>query len=103
MAARKAIIKGHNDFVLKVEYVLFLSKTKSPQSADDKLRAIGPYKFELKSLDMYLLRLYFNLPMFIKKLLFRREQRAKAMPIITLLISNNRRKRRNKYTHACPN
>jgi len=56
--------KGHTDCALKVEYVLFLSKIKSPQSAYDKLRTIGPYEYKLENLGMYMLRLYFNLPIY---------------------------------------
>ena len=50
--ARVVTKKGHTDFALKVEYALFLSIIKSPQSAYDKLRAVGPYCFELYNLDM---------------------------------------------------
>jgi hypothetical protein len=41
--AGEAIKKEHTDFYPKVEYAQLLSKLNNPQSAYDKLRAIGPY------------------------------------------------------------
>ena len=41
--AQAATKKGHTNCTPKVEYAHFLSKINNPQSAYDKLRAVGPH------------------------------------------------------------